>query len=307
MTIAPEYLAPPAQAHQKALVILQSAAGTIRLRTNDQGYGYRLQPGAEGLGLADVENVMEELTRGSIHQLSRLTAGETFLPIMSRTTSNTALKDMRRELARVLRPAAGTVDVVIVDPVTGDERRRSAYYRTGLGAPAWRSPRSELHGVVLDYADPLWRGASRRAAWTLSTVIKPYWSSFPRLPHYPARLSSSTILGRREFTISGDADTHPVWEFRGTGEDLLIQCNHCGDRIFIEGEVPDGLRIDTHPHIDDITAPGWDPADLWNKVSDDTSLFHLQPGSQEVTMSVVGATGATEVILTYAEQWMAGY
>lgn len=307
MTIAAPYTAPPAQDHRKAHVYLRSEGGAVALRTNELGHGYLLQTGVEGLGVADVENVMEDLAHGSTLLAQRMTAGEIFLPVLSRTTSNTALKEMRRELSRVLRPARGGVEVIVLDPTTGEQRVRECYYRTGLGAPEWRSPVSEVHGLVLEYAEPLWRGAPRSQSWSLSNVIKPYWTRYPRLPHYPAWLSSSTVLGRREFTVSGDAPAYPIWTFHGTGEDLLIECGHCGSRIYIDGLIPDGLVIDTRPQVEDITAPGWEPADLWQKVSDDSSLFHFEPGAQEVTMSVVKATGNTLLEMQYAEQWLAGY
>lgn len=288
---------------------MSSSGGEIEFA---RGSEFRLLDGVEGFGPTAVEYTSTPLAGGGgVRQHSRFMENELYLPIELVGESPADLFRLRRLLESViLADGAGTEVTVKVD--SSEAVRTQVAYLDGGGHSYTLGGESshftwQKMGLTLAAPDPLWRGASRRTAWALSTVIKPYWTSFPRLPHYPAWLSSSTILGRREFTISGDADTHPVWEFRGTGEDLLIQCNHCGERIFIEGEVPDGLRIDTRPHIDDITAPGWDPADLWDKVSDDTSLFHLQPGSQEVTMSVVGATGTTEIILTYEEQWMAGY
>lgn len=213
-----------------------------------------------------------------------------------------SMRDGRRRLEEVL---SDEVEVRVTHP-DGQSRSRFGYYRDGLEGAGEEFQNGEKLALSLLCPDPWWYGGERVREWSLSTVIKPYWTSYPRLPHYPAWVSSSTVLGEFEFDVSGDADASPVWTVYPPGEDILIECgNGCGKRLFLEGEITEPITFDTAN--EDIYSPTMDRGELWERVSLDSDFFTLPPGENKVRVSMVGATGPSKVVLSYREKFRAGH
>lgn len=151
-----DYVAPERQPHSQVVITLISDVGEVMLRPNKIGHGYKLGAGAEGLGAADVEN---ELTprlrrRGAMLGEQRETESDMFFPILIRSTSNTEVRRLVRELELVLKRADGVFRVVAMDPLTGETRYREAAYREGLSTPAWSGPSTVKYGITADFMDP---------------------------------------------------------------------------------------------------------------------------------------------------------
>ena len=125
-------------------------------------------------------------------------------------------------------------------------------------------------------------------------------------PFFPVLLSDSTVQGAHVLTIQGDAEAWPVWEVTGPGEDLLIQNDDTGERIFIEGKFEETVTITTQPQIQDISSEYELPGVLWSRVSEDSVLFPLQPGVNRVRVSMVGAKPESQVRMRYREAFKAG-
>jgi hypothetical protein len=128
-----------------------------------------------------------------------------------------------------------------------------------------------------------------------------------RAPFFPVVLASSTVEGAFVLDVQGDAEAWPAWEITGPGEDLLIENVTTGDRIFVSGEFKEKVTIVTRPQEQDITSPGATSGELWDRVSVDSVLFPLPPGESHIKMSLVGASAASKVTVTYREAWKAGY
>lgn len=132
--------------------------------------------------------------------------------------------------------------------------------------------------------------------------------SKPRtVPFFPIVLSSSTISGVYQIEIRGDSNTWPVWEISGPGKDLLIQNITTGDRIFIEGEFTETVVVDTRPTVSDIYSSSWADGELWSRVDDDYVLFPLEPGLNQIRITMVNALPGSLIRLKYSETWLAGW
>ena len=238
---------------------------------------------------------------GSVLRHRRLAEADVMIPVLV-GGGFYSMRDGRRRLERVL---SGEVEVRVTHP-DGQSRSRFGYYRDGLEGVGEEFLNGEKLALSLLCPDPWWYGVERVREWGLSTVIKPYWTSYPRLPHYPAWVSSSTVLGEFEFTVSGDAPASPVWTVYGPGSDVLIECgNGCGKRLSLEGEITEPVTFDTAN--EDITSPSMDRGELWDRVSLDSEFFTLPPGTNKVRVSMVGAQGSSRVVLTYREKFKAGH
>lgn len=126
-------------------------------------------------------------------------------------------------------------------------------------------------------------------------------------PFFPVLLSDSTVQGAHVLNIQGDAEAWPVWEVTGPGEDLLIQNDATGEKIFIEGQFGEKVTITTRPQEQDVTSASAMDGSLWERVSEDSTFFPLQPGINRIRMSMVNGKPESTVTLKYVEQWMAGF
>ena len=255
-----------------------------------------------GLGWGPIEvSTTDRAEGGSVLRHRRPVEADVMIPLLVGRDFY-SMRDARRRLEGVM---ADEVEVRVTHP-DGQARSRFGYYRDGLEGVGEEFQDGEKLALSLLCPDPWWYGVERVREWNLSTVIKPYWTSYPRLPHYPAWLSSSTVLGQFEFTVSGDAAASPVWTVYGPGEDVLIECgNGCGSRLFLEGEITEPVTFDTVN--EDITSPSMDRGELWERVSLDSEFFTLPPGENRVRVSMVGATAASKVVLSYREKFRAGH
>ena len=148
----------------------------------------------------------------------------------------------------------------------------------------------------------LWEGEPGR-----SPSVEDARGAAHAIPFFPVLLSDSTVQGAHVLDIQGDAEAWPVWEVTGPGEDLLIQNDATGDRIFIQGQIGETITITTRPQVQDVTSASAMDGSLWERVSDDSVFFPLQPGINKVRMSMVNGKPESTVTLKYVEQWMAGF
>lgn len=125
------------------------------------------------------------------------------------------------------------------------------------------------------------------------------------IPFFPVVLSGSTVQGAFEITIGGDAPVWPTWEIEGPGEDLLIQNDKTGERIFVNGSFTAPVTIDTREQ--DIYSQSIGDGSLWEKVSKDSVLFQLDPGLHRIRITLVNARPDSSVKLRYRETWRAGH
>lgn len=311
--MAPEFVTPAAGPSERMTVSLVSSAGALRLRTNSYGFGYILHQSVEGLGVGAVENTLAPLASGgAVLRHQRLVETDMMLPIIVRSPSGPGIRQMMKALQDVLMVADGTAEILVYDPYTGEARSRRIAYRDGLATPEWKSPNSVKYGVTVDAPDPTWYGPDRTLTRGLVLTAKPFLSahagqSTPAAPFFPIVLASSTVEGAFELTVEGDAEAWPTWEVTGPGADLLIENVTTGDRIFVAGEFTETVTIVTRPQEQDITSPGATAGELWDRVSVDSVLFPLPPGESLVKISLVGASAASKVVMTYREAWKAGY
>lgn len=147
-----------------------------------------------------------------------------------------------------------------------------------------------------------WEGAPGQ-----SPSVRVYTGETPPTPFFPVVLSDSTIQGAHVLEVHGDAEVWPTWTIDGPGEDLLIQNDVTGERIFISGDFGEQVTVVTRPQEQDIFSMFSDRGGLWDRVSLDSVLFPLQPGENRVRMSMVNAKPSSAVTLSYRERYRAGH
>lgn len=256
--------------------------------------------GSTGLGLAPVDIASTDRITGdgSIVRGVRYGAREVFLPLLMESDSVAGLSVMRRELNRLLAPHLGPVEIRVEDPASGTDRMIRGYYREGLDGDfgdgfhgSWQTL-----GLTFECPDPWWLGPEQTVELRVNPGSKPFLSD--TVPFFPVILAQSTVQGRFDVTIEGDGPVWPAWEVLGPGTDLVIARGT--DRIEIAGSFSP-----TVPVLID-TAAGRITPDRWADTSLRSRLFSLDPGQQSLTVTLVSATPATLVRLTYRERYLEG-
>lgn len=117
-------------------------------------------------------------------------------------------------------------------------------------------------------------------------------------------LSVSTVSATPLVVNDGDVDAWPVWQLLGPGDGLILMENESTGKVLeltqaiAEGE---SVTIDTRPGRKTVTLD--DGTNLYPELSDDSSLWPLQPGGNQLSIQVDGATEATQVLLSYRRRW----
>lgn len=303
-------------------VFLRSTAGEVELSTLGYAGPFKLLDGARGLGVPtrSVESTPIPAGNGSVFRSQRFDESEVMLPVAIRDKDASLVATRARELEKALLLASDEpIELVVEAPDLSTVRRRWVYYTDGLEGAlggsdshfTWRH--MQIKFIALD---PIWYGEERKVSKRVSRMNKPFLTahgdgSGMSLPFFPVILADSTVAGSYVLDITGDSPTWPVWTVEGPGRDLLIQKLNPdgseGARIFIEGDVNEPITIDTRPTIEDIYSEHSMDGQLWDQVSDDTYLFPLEPGVNQVRLALVKGNPNSEVTLRYSEQWQAGF
>lgn len=279
----------------------------MSLANRDTG-SFILMQGATGLGWGPHEFTTAPLASGgSVLRHRRLAEAEVMIPIMIADPDFYQRREDRRRLEQL---CSGQVEVTVTHP-DGWSRSRLGYLRDGLeGAYGGGEDSHNGQKIVLTMLcpDPLWYGEERVIVQKVDAARKPFLTApggVATIPFLPVYLADSTVDGAYELDIKGDAETWPVWEVTGPGEDLLIEQVSTGERIFIEGEFGETIIIDAKRG--DIYSDTFTHGELWDRTSLDSVLFPLKPGVNRVKITMVNARPDSEIRLRYREVFRAGH
>lgn len=279
------------------------------------GEGYESLAGRTGFGVplrelitdrmpGGAEMVTGERTGPRVMSIPLLIVAETpaeYLELYDRIVASVRHK-------RGGRLVPGAIRVELPD---GRWRQISAYYQGGLDPDeqilddligAWHMfPRLEFRAP-----EPTWEGreiSPRR--WQTSSGV-------PFYPIYPWRLSPSQALGSIAENVQGDADAFPIWRITGPGIPTA-ENETTGQSWAFDEAIPAGrtVTVDCRPPelapetgltaVDDLGV------DSWHRFADWPELWSLEPGVNELNVSVSGATVDTVVELTYRPRHQAGW
>lgn len=294
----------------KPLISLHGNDESVTLSNHDTG-AFILSQGATGLGWGPHELTSVGIARGgSVLRHRRLAEAEMMLPIVLASDDFYQRRDDRRQLEQL---CAERVEIRVQHP-DGWSRSRWGYIKDGLDG-AYGAGEDSHNGqkIVLTFQcpDPWWYGAERVLPQKVGTGRKPFITSktepgsTARVPFFPVIVASSTVEGAYVLNIQGDAETWPIWEITGPGEDLLIEDVIHNHRIFIEGDFGETVTIDTR--AGDIFSDTFTHGELWDRASLDTELFAFAPGRNRIKIVLVNAQPNSEVRLRYRETFRAGH
>lgn len=288
----------------------RAGGGSFILGAAGSGAPVRLGRAPMGLGVAPTSfSTSPRLAgHGSVLRGKRLDERSVMVPVMLSAGSMSGLNAVREELVRFLSPLDERELTLRVD-VPGRDlwREIPADYAGGLEGDYDDAYHGTWEKRVIEFkvAEALWRGEPVQATKRTDAATKPFLSLTE--PFFPATLADSTVAGRMVVNVKGDAPTYPVWTITPPGSDLLIRNRVTGEEFYLNGLLTEPIHLDmSDGHLWSASDP--DGTELWKRVPAERGrLFELAPGRNELEFSLVGATDASVVHVTYSPRYLAGY
>lgn len=289
------------------VVSLHRSGGGSLVLGNGAGPITRLN-GMQGFGVAPVGFSTAPVLagHGSVLRGRRLEERELFVPIMMEAETMSGLDEIRDGLTRLLSPLDDRELTLRVSvPGRGRWREIPVHYSRGLQGDYGTSYFGTWEKLGLEFkaTEALWRGEPVQVSRQVAPGVKPFLSQTE--PFFPVILAGSTIAGRIDIDVQGDAPTAPVWTITPPGEDLSIRHVGTGARFYLDGLLTETIHLDMGSgRLWSASSPD---GGLWDRVSVDTRLFELTPGRNQVDVVFVGATPDSMVHVHYSPRYLAGY
>lgn len=272
--------------------------GTEVHLTSDSELHFALDGWSNVTGVAPVSIVADPHPRGGT-RVRHIQAQPRVMAIPVRVRADTHMELVQgwrfigSKFAQTRRLGPGTLRLLRPD---GTGRDILAYYQAGMDGEPGQGHTWDTAVLSLYCEDPFWRSSQAVAlpyAYLGSAVsyLNPYLTVTP-----------SNILGATSAVNDGDVEAWPVWEITGPATGLTATNNTTGESFTLTATLTGGqvARITTDPP----TVRG--PADaIWtDKLSwPGAVLWGLQPGRNDVTFSVAGATSETRLVLSYVPRY----
>jgi phage-related protein len=214
---------------------------------------------------------------------------------------NTCL-DIFHRLISSLNPRNGIGTLVFTEP-SGRSYSIQGYYASGFEGDdnddetgrhwitavlVFRCPRPYFEGDIVSYT------------WQLAETPGNFF------PFFPLNVSPSQVLGSLEIVNIGDAEAFPIWDLSGPYTSITLENLSTGKSLIIAKDALAGqvAVIDTTEGVKTAVLDG--STNLYEWMSLTSSLWPLRPGSNQISISLSGATTGASATLTYRPRYLAG-
>lgn len=267
---------------------------------------FHLLAGSQGLGVAPTTFASAPVPggHGSLLRGKRLDERPVFIPVLLEAATADEADELREYLTRFVSPLDPDPLYLRVQ-TSGREKWRElrVHYSGGLdgvfekGAQAWQTIGLEFRAF-----EALWRGEHETITKHVDPGLKPFLSTTEAF--FPVLLADAVVDAQLTLDIAGDAPTFPVWTITPPGEDLLIVHTGTGQRFFLDGLITEPVTINMETWA--ITSATYPNGELWDRVSVDSTMFELLPGTNTLEFSMVGSTTDSMVHVTYQPRYLRG-
>ncbi|MEU0991266.1 phage tail family protein [Streptomyces sp. NPDC005953] len=265
--------------------------------------GWVLQPGAKGLDMPSYAMTQDESPGIDGYAVRQVRAqGKTIsLPIAFwANDSRAAYKARRRGFIRSLNPKRGPGTLTVTEP-DGTARSIGVYYSDGMEGDESRDAAGARWCVsVLTFAcpSPYWLGTEVTHTWRNG-------SDATFLPFLPLAVGGSEVLGEVTVDQDGDDDAFPVWTITGPATTVTLTNQTTSESLVLTRTLTgaDTVVIDTRERQQTALLNG--VTNLWPDLSDDSTLWPLAEGTNDLVLTVAGSTGDTSVRMTYQLRYLA--
>jgi hypothetical protein len=270
--------------------------------TNGAEYPLEVLKGMNGRFMPPLSFSEEEvpLQAGSRLRNIKVHARDVDVPIFIKANSPMELRQKVRDCLRRFNPLKGDGRLKVLSP-DGSQRELFCRYSSGLEGNEGSDSKGDIwQTLVLVFRafDPYWYD-------TVTQVQTFKINESPGLffPILPLRLSSSTVFADISIDNSGDVETYSEWIITGPGENIVLRNMSTGEGMSLAVSLDAGetLTIDTRPYQKTVTKSGG--INLFYTLSDDSTLWALQEGSNSIQIEMANATIESSIQLTYRNRY----
>lgn len=279
---------------------------SITLGTGAVGEELLFLNGSQGLGVGPVSFASTPIPggHGSLLQGERVDERDLLVPVLIDAETPQRADELRGTLRRVLSPMdPRPLYLRVKVEGLGGYREMPVRYRAGLDGNFGADYHGTWEKLPLEFRsfDALWSGAPMTVSQQVAPSTKHFLSDTQSF--FPVMLASSTVAAQTTFTVAGDAPTWPVWTITPPGEDLNIVHVSSGRRFYLDGPLTETVRLDMSTGA--LTSASFPLGELWDRVSEDSTLFELNPGRNVLEFSFVGASTDSMVHMEYRPRYLA--
>lgn len=271
----------------------------------DDGENYTLLLGIKGFHMPPISTVENEVPNqaGSRLRMVKVKARELDVPIVIRGKDEIEVRNNIRRLLRFLNPLKGD-GRLHVSFYGASQRELSCRYIGGLEIDEKRGSKGENWQkaiLVFRAFDPFWYDTSTKVE-----TFKTGEQVATFFPIFPLRLSSSSVFADVTIDNTGDVETWPEWIITGPGENILLRNLTTGEVINLEHadaklQAGESITIDTKSGKKSVTRN--DGTNLFYTLSEESSLWALQEGSNSIRIEMSNTTTESQVQLTYRNRY----
>lgn len=222
-------------------------------------------------------------------------AREIDLPLEINAVATSDLRNTLRKLMNYFNPLKGD-GVLKCTAEDGTQRLLNCRYSGGLeiqeSGQTW-----QRIVLVLKAFDPYW--------YDSNTIVQTFTTGQPAtfFPFFPLRLSSSTVFADISISNTGDVETWPEWIINGPGNSIYLRNLTTGELINLNTSLGIGEIITVSTKSGKKTIKKGDGTNLFSTLSDDSSLWSLQPDTNNIRIEMSNATSQSSVQLSYQNRY----
>ena len=184
-------------------------------------------------------------------------------------------------------------------------REMAAYYTAGMDFPEDQLDVGYPSLLFNSEGPPYWTDATDTTVTYSNNATAYTWFPIGGSPWTPLILNQSTIFAQDTVINDGDAPVYPIWSLTGPASGVIQLDNLTTDKslwfnyIITTGQ--NAVVIDTRPGTKSITQG---PVSLYRYLMA-WDMWPLEPGRNDIVLTVPGATAATKVSRTYRRGFLA--
>ncbi|MCP3738821.1 phage distal tail protein [Rossellomorea sp. BNER] len=221
------------------------------------------------------------------------------IPVYIEYKNEIELRQKMRKTLRIFNPlkADGKLKVFAPD---GSQRELFCRYSTGLeGREDVDEKGFYWQKIILVFHafDPFW--------YDTVTKVETFTTGQPAtfFPFFPLRLSASSVFADATIDNTGDVESYPEWIIKGAGENIVLRNLTTGQLLQLNTslQVGESITIDTRPNKQTIRKS--DGTNLFYTISDESSLWSLEAGLNNIRIEMGNSTADSSVQLSYKNRY----
>jgi phage-related protein len=283
----------------KQISWVDSTGAEFPLNSNNDIY---ILNGLKGFAMPPMAYADDEipLMSGTRFKSIKASARELDIPMRIMSSTNAAFVTRIRQLLSTFNPlvTGGKIRVTSAD---GSKREINCRYVSGLdfdegnGGDNWQKAIAVFRAF-----DTYWYDVNQTV---LSFSAGSPVTFFP----FPFKLSPSSVLSNISINNIGDVETYPVWVISGPCNSITIANATTGEKLSLNVTLQptEYVTIDTRQGKKTIIKS--DGTNLFNTLSDDSSLWAFKKGVNSVQADLANSTAATSVQLIYLNKYLGAW